>query len=324
MPKDESKSDMANYLDFMEQMAANTKSIQKGHEKMVQLMNKMSKTLTDEKNDIEFVMESLSNSITSEFIYDPENNITFENWFARFSDTFKHDATRLNDKQKVRILMRKLGTREHDLFTHYFPASELSESNFDQIVEKLKFRFGSKETVFRSRYKCFHIAKRADEDFLTLAGRINNLVGKIDYSKMTEEQFKCLLFVFALQSPADKKLREKILDKLDMQKFTNQQGESTVNPLFSTLNQIALHHPRHRIMANTQIPKRRKSLNAKVIHHLEHAGIVARCISSNFAATKTKCVQLAKLKGTKTVTAENHLHVASQRRTRTLSFKSTL
>lgn len=42
-------------------------------------------------SDSEFLIESLSNSITK-FEFDSDSNSTFENWFNRYRDLFEEDA----------------------------------------------------------------------------------------------------------------------------------------------------------------------------------------------------------------------------------------
>lgn len=55
----------------------------------------------------EKVLEYLSTNI-SEFVYDPENGITFEKWFAWYSDLFDNDARNFDNAAKVSLLLRKL------------------------------------------------------------------------------------------------------------------------------------------------------------------------------------------------------------------------
>lgn len=118
----------------------------KSAEAMQEILNKIaSGVFTSESTkgpkttDIEFFMESISNSISSEFIYDPENGSTFEKWFSKYSDLFSEDAKRLDDKQKVRVLLRKLGTREHELYeSHILPKTQGELSFADTIKTELE------------------------------------------------------------------------------------------------------------------------------------------------------------------------------------------
>lgn len=55
------------------------------------------------QSDVEFLIESLANTMT-EFAYDLESKLTFENWYNRYTDLFTDDAKKLDDKAKVRLL----------------------------------------------------------------------------------------------------------------------------------------------------------------------------------------------------------------------------
>lgn len=44
--------------------------------------------------DVEFVIESLANGMT-EFAYDNESTITFENWYNRYSDIFEDETKKI-------------------------------------------------------------------------------------------------------------------------------------------------------------------------------------------------------------------------------------
>ncbi|XP_058456872.1 uncharacterized protein K02A2.6-like [Malaya genurostris] len=61
----------------------------------------------------EQILDSLAGNIT-EFRYDADSSITFAAWFTRYDELFEKDAARLDDQAKVRLLLRKLGTSEHE------------------------------------------------------------------------------------------------------------------------------------------------------------------------------------------------------------------
>ncbi|XP_058816915.1 uncharacterized protein K02A2.6-like [Topomyia yanbarensis] len=64
----------------------------------------------------EMILDSLANNI-KEFRYDPDGNITFAAWYGRYDNLFEQDAARLDDEAKVRLLMRKLGSSEHGIYS---------------------------------------------------------------------------------------------------------------------------------------------------------------------------------------------------------------
>lgn len=169
--------------------------------------------------------DSISKCITSEFIYDPDANVTFKLWFSKYRDLFEEDAKDLDDAKKVRMLLRKLGTREHQQYVAHVLPKEPKEFNFKETVETLERRFGLKETLFRSRFKCLRVAKTSSEDYFTYAGRINTLVDKMVYKKMTEDEFKCLLYVVGLNSHEENDVREKLLALLEKKSIETSEAD---------------------------------------------------------------------------------------------------
>ncbi|XP_041767811.1 uncharacterized protein K02A2.6-like [Anopheles merus] len=82
---------------------------------MTELLQKLA-----QPNNTEQTLESLATNI-SEFSFDPENGITFEKWYSRYTDLFESDAKNLDDSAKVRLLLRKLDTPSHVSNRKYVP-----------------------------------------------------------------------------------------------------------------------------------------------------------------------------------------------------------
>lgn len=96
------------------------------------------------KTDTEFLIESLSSSI-NEFVFDLESNCTFENWFNRYRELFSEDAQNLDDKAKIRLLLRKLNPPAHNKYTNYILPKKPTEFTFKKTVTKLTKIFGRGE-----------------------------------------------------------------------------------------------------------------------------------------------------------------------------------
>lgn len=124
------------------------------------------------KTDTEFLIESLSKSIT-EFSYDIDSNSTFENWFNRFKDLFLEDAKNLDDKAKVRLLIRKLDTQSHSKYVDFILPSVPSDFSFAETVSKLTKIFGRHDSLFNLRFKCFQLQKTDDMNNLSYMGLVN-------------------------------------------------------------------------------------------------------------------------------------------------------
>uniref|UniRef100_A0A1I7XDM4 Reverse transcriptase domain-containing protein n=1 Tax=Heterorhabditis bacteriophora TaxID=37862 RepID=A0A1I7XDM4_HETBA len=144
------------------------------------------------------LMESLANSI-SEFAFEPEAGCTFETWFKRYKDVFIIDAASLDDAARVRLILRRLHTS--------FP--------FVETVNTLKKLFGEQSWLFNIRYNCLIITKKLHDDYTTHAGIINKECERFQLAKLTEDQFKCLIFVCSLQDPSVADIRLKLLHKIE-------------------------------------------------------------------------------------------------------------
>lgn len=156
----------------------------------------------------------LSNQIT-EFCYDPDENIYFETWFARFEDVFKEDAKTLDDNARVRMLLHRLHTANHEKYLSLILPKNPREFSFDDTVKKLKEIFGPQKSLFNMRYECLQQQKKGTEDFVSYAGRINRHCESFNLTDISADQFKCLIFISGLRSPNDADIRTRLLSKID-------------------------------------------------------------------------------------------------------------
>lgn len=156
--------------------------------------------------------ESLASGII-EFIYDAENGLTFDAWFARYEGLFNVDAK--DFAAKVRLLLRKLNTTCHKQYVDYILLREPKDFTLDETVKKLKQMFGKKVSLFNQRYNCKNTIKLPQEDFVAYAAQINKKSEEFQISKITANQFKCLIFVCGLRSSTDVDIRIKLLNLID-------------------------------------------------------------------------------------------------------------
>ncbi|KER31390.1 hypothetical protein T265_02308 [Opisthorchis viverrini] len=153
-------------------------------------------------------------SIT-EFTFDALSGHTFDSWFKRYEDMFKTDFSKFDDGWKVRLLLRKLGTPEHERFTNFILPKLPRDLSFDETVRTLSQIFGDQTSMFNIRYQCLKLAKKDDDDFITFAGVVNRECERFKLSSMTENQFKCLIFLSGLQSSHDADIRTRLLNRIE-------------------------------------------------------------------------------------------------------------
>ncbi|XP_062713039.1 uncharacterized protein K02A2.6-like [Aedes albopictus] len=97
---------------------------------------------------------------SDEFHFDPENGLTFDRWFSKYEDLFRQDGRSLDDAAKVKLLLRSLSVPVHEKFLNYLLPSHPRNFTCD-VVAKLKQIFGQQKSLFRKRYDCLKLEKKA-------------------------------------------------------------------------------------------------------------------------------------------------------------------
>nr|VZI00034.1 unnamed protein product [Spirometra erinaceieuropaei] len=167
-------------------------------------------------------VDHIAGSIT-EFLYDPQAHITFDSWYKRYEDLFSVDLAAQDDAWKARLLLRKLGAVEHERYANFILPKNPREVAFKDTVETLSQIFGEQSSLFNTRFQCLQLCKRDSDDFIPYAGIVNRECGRFQLCSLTEDQFKCLIFICGLQSPKDADIRTRLLSKVQQNNSTTLQ-----------------------------------------------------------------------------------------------------
>ncbi|BHF82463.1 hypothetical protein SprV_0802560100 [Sparganum proliferum] len=158
-------------------------------------------------------VDHIASTIT-DFLYDPQAQITFDSWFKRYEGMFSVDLAAQDNAWKVRLLRRKLGPVEHERYANFILPKNPREVTFEDTVQTLSQIFGDQSSLFNTRFQCLQLCKRDSDDFITYAGIVNRECGRFQHGSLTEDQFKCLIFICGLQSPMDADIRTRLLSKV--------------------------------------------------------------------------------------------------------------
>ena len=225
----------------------------------------------------EHIMDVLANSI-SEFRFEAESGVTFEAWFSRYEDLFANDASRLDEMAKTRLLVRKLGTAEHQRFISFILPSLPRDLSFNSTVQKLKLLFGHAESVLSKRYKCLQIAKSGGEDVIAYACKVNRACENFELAGMSENQFKCLIFACGLKNEADADMRTRLLAEIE------RRSDLTLEQLAAECQRIAsLKNDSNMIASGSEeqvLAIRRTSHNSST-RHIQHDQNAQHKVSSS-------------------------------------------
>ena len=159
-------------------------------------------------------VDGRANSIT-EFQFNPETKQTFPSWFSRCEDIFRHEFQSHDDEWKLRLLLQKLGTKEYQRYKHFILPKTPGDFTLTETVAQLTDIFGELSSLFNTRYNCLKLKKDDNEYFFAYAGKVNLQCENFLLKSLTEDQFKCLIFIAGLQSPNDANIRTRLLSMLE-------------------------------------------------------------------------------------------------------------
>ena len=90
-----------------------------------------------------FFCRNPANSL-SEFIYKPEEGITFPAYFKRYETIFAKRCQSWSDEEKIMLVQQKLGTHENTIYTNYILLNKLEEMSFEETIKM----FGEWDSLF--------------------------------------------------------------------------------------------------------------------------------------------------------------------------------
>lgn len=185
----------------------------------------------------DYLLEVLNKNITT-FNYDPDNDITFSAWFSRYRELFEQDGRALDDNAKVRLLIRHLGSVEHNRYINIILPQTPADFGFDDTIKKLSSIFDKTQSLFNIRYRCLQITKNESDSFITYAANVNKSCEAFKLNNLSSDQFKCLIFVMGLQSARNNDVRARLLSLLESEE-ENGAGTLTLEKLLSECNRIS-------------------------------------------------------------------------------------
>lgn len=88
-------------------------------------------------------------------------------------DVYNEDCHLWSEGKKVRLLLSKLGTAEHNKLVNYILLKKTNELTFTEAVNILSELFSQKTSLFHKRWKCLNLMKDDGHDYITYAANVN-------------------------------------------------------------------------------------------------------------------------------------------------------
>ena len=160
-----------NLLEFLKQMAAQQQQMAAQQQQMAQLMERIHPPQPAVVAQPLNLHKLLSDRMCT-FSYVPEENQTFDRFYARYETIFRVDAAAMLEAQKVDLLTEKLTEVDYQKFADAILPDTKANVTFEKTVSTLKRLFGRKESLFSLRYKCLTTEKTSGENSNDFAARV--------------------------------------------------------------------------------------------------------------------------------------------------------
>lgn len=176
---------------------------------MVLLRQLVAESTSSKKSDSKGMpgtADALSNvTSTPEFVFDPENDLTFESWYARHQGAFT--AATSVEAEHTRLVLTKLDDAKYKRYADYILPKLPNQKTLNETISTLKDLFGKTESLFAKRFNCLQLVKDPSEDYASHAARVNRMCELAQLKTLSEDQFKCLIYILSLKDPASSDVR---------------------------------------------------------------------------------------------------------------------
>ncbi|KAL3099149.1 hypothetical protein niasHS_001766 [Heterodera schachtii] len=133
----------------------------------------------------------------SEFVYSPDDNRTFEEWYERFGPFVEQEGKPMSEQSKVRLIVSKLGSDEYRRYTESIQPKTPEKVGLLDTISKLRTIFPETKSIFIKRYECFRLKCEVNQDVLAFGSTVNTMAEKSKLD-LTKDQIKSLIFITGL------------------------------------------------------------------------------------------------------------------------------
>ncbi|CAJ0603694.1 unnamed protein product [Cylicocyclus nassatus] len=180
---------------------------------MLQIMELWKEVKKKQGSSEDYVMNALATRLP-EFNHDPENGCTFDVWLQRYENIIKNDGAALDDNAKARLIVSRLDQKTHARLANTIAPKKIEDMDLQTTKATLLKLFGCRKSVFTRRYECMRMKYHSSMPLSDFVAEVNRNVENAEFAAMTGEQFKCLIFVSALEDDDCVALRTHVLKKM--------------------------------------------------------------------------------------------------------------
>ena len=116
----------------------------------------------------EMLADIISRSIEK---FEPSPTSTFAQWYDKHAAIFTVDGAMLDDRAKVRLMLRKISQEAYDKYVSIILPSKPEQKTFEETANELKLLFSETKSLFQKRFDCLNVEKSGIEDVVSYGAR---------------------------------------------------------------------------------------------------------------------------------------------------------
>ena len=133
-----------------------------------------------------------------------------------FVDTKRFFSKRYDNclVKRKSLSFQKVSREENTKYSNFILPKEKKnpeEIFFEETIKFLLGIFDEQGNLFHKRYQSLNIVKPENEDFVTYAGNVNSQCALFELGNLSENMFKCLIFMQGLTAAKDEFICSRIL-----------------------------------------------------------------------------------------------------------------
>ncbi|KAK5980048.1 Gap-Pol polyprotein [Trichostrongylus colubriformis] len=153
----------------------------------------------------------------SNFVYDVEDDETFETWFKRYGPVIDDRGGTLSVDRKRNLIIDKLDKSTYKTYSEHVLPLKPKDVDFSMTIQNLTKLFGPKKTLIRRRFEFLQTkCSPLTSSYVPYNDLGNTIKKKFEEAAMKEvdsDSLKCLVFITGLTDSSHSEMRLRLLNR---------------------------------------------------------------------------------------------------------------
>uniref|UniRef100_A0A1I7T584 Reverse transcriptase n=1 Tax=Caenorhabditis tropicalis TaxID=1561998 RepID=A0A1I7T584_9PELO len=131
------------------------------------------------------------------FSHNPEDGMTFDNWYGRYAIIIDKEGGDMEEEEKARFIVSKLGNKESELFRNHILPDVPEKVALKETIEMLSKLFDETKSLSLRRYEFLTIKTDGppNKEYTAL---VKSMFNRTKWDQVTNDSIQCLVYICGL------------------------------------------------------------------------------------------------------------------------------